>query len=191
VVDEPAKVDDPAKVDEAAKADDAVPSAADWSAAAEAGSSLRAASGEHALPAWSPASTRISAALLQDLIDDARMGYPEEACGILAGDRPAEDGGGPTRYVPMRNAAASGARYLMDPEEQLRVMLEIDDAGEVVWGIFHSHVASPPEPSATDIGLAFYPDSLYLICSLAGEVPVIRGWSIRDGRVTEVVLEVG
>ena len=33
-------------------------------------------------------------------------------------------------------------------------MLEIDDADEVVWGIVHSHVASPPAPSATDVGPA-------------------------------------
>ena len=46
-------------------------------------------------------------------------------------------------------------------------MLAIDDADEVVWGIFHSHVASPPEPSMTDVGLAAYPDALYLIGSLA------------------------
>ena len=62
----------------------------------------------------------------------------------------------------MRNAAASPYRYLMDPDEQLRVLLEIDDADEVVWAIVHSHVASPPRPSATDVGLATYPDALYL-----------------------------
>ena len=172
--------------------EEAVPSAADWDSAAEAGRTLRdAAGGAVPQPSWSPASTRIPADLLQELVDCAREGFPNEACGILAGDRAAADGGGPTRFVPMRNAAGSPARYLIDPDEQLRVMLEIDDGGEVVWGIFHSHVASPPEPSATDIGLALYPDSLYLICSLAGAVPVVRGWSIRDGQVTEVVLEVG
>ena len=173
--------------------DDAGPSAKDWDSAAEAGRTRRAAAADGAgqEPAWSPASVRIPAALLQELVDCAREGFPNEACGILAGDRPAADGGRPTRFRPMRNAAGSPARYLMDPEEQLRVMLDIDDGGEVVWGIFHSHVASPPEPSATDVGLALYPDSVYLICSLAGDVPVVRGWSIRDGNVTEVVLEVG
>ena len=97
--------------------------------------------------------------------------------------------GQPTRFLGLRNAAASPYRYLIDPDEQLRVMLQIDDADEVVWGIVHSHVASPPEPSATDVGLAAYPDALYLICSLAGATPVVRAWSIRDGAVSEVVLE--
>ena len=57
------------------------------------------------------------------------------------------------------------------------------------WGIVHSHVASAPAPSATDVGLAQYPDAVYLICSLATEPPQVRGWTIRDGAVGEVVLE--
>lgn len=91
--------------------------------------------------------------------------------------------------MPLRNVAASPYRYLMDPEEQLRVMLEIDDADEVVWAIVHSHVASPPVPSATDVGLAAYPEALYLIASFADQPPLLRAWTIVDGAVNEVVLE--
>ena len=96
----------------------------------------------------------------------------------------------PTRFLPLTNAAASPYRYLIDPDEQLRAMLDIDDADEVVWGIVHSHVASPAVPSDTDVGLAAYPDALYLICSLAGTEPVVRAWAIRDGVVDEVGLRV-
>jgi proteasome lid subunit RPN8/RPN11 len=122
-------------------------------------------------------------------IDWLRGALPDEGCGLLVSDRPAEDGGPPRRFVGMRTAAASPSRHLMDPDEQLRVLLEIDDADEVVWGIVHSHVASPPRPSATDVGLATYPDALYLICSFAGERPELRAWTIVDGAVNEVVLE--
>ena len=45
-------------------------------------------------------------------------------------------------------------------------------------------------PSATDVGLAYYPDSLYLICSLAEAAPVVRAWSIRNDTVLEVPLSV-
>jgi proteasome lid subunit RPN8/RPN11 len=69
--------------------------------------------------------------------------------------------------------------------------MELEDAEEVVWAIVHSHVASPARPSATDVGLAFYPDSLYVICSLASpDQPEVRAWSISDGAVTEVQLGV-
>ena len=132
----------------------------------------------------------ISADLLQGIIDAAREGLPNESCGLLAAPAYVADGGSPTRYVPLRNAADSPYRYLIDPEEQLRVWLELEDGGEVPWAIVHSHVASPAVPSATDVGLAFFPDSLYLICSLADELPTVRAWSIRDGLVSEVQLAV-
>ena len=52
-------------------------------------------------------------------------------------------------------------------------------------------------PSATDIGLAFYPDALYLLVSLADDqadpvtgAPSLRAWRILDGVIHEVVLEV-
>ncbi|MDP8904664.1 MAG: M67 family metallopeptidase [Chloroflexota bacterium] len=161
-----------------------LPAPADWSAAAEAG--MRPAQSGHG-----GEGVMISADLLQAIIDAARAGLPNEACGVLVGSRYAAEGGVPERYVPLRNAAESPYRYLIDPDQQLRVMLELDDADEVVWGIVHSHVASPAVPSATDVGLAFYPDSVYLICSLAEPVPQVRAWSIREGAVTEVSLAVG
>jgi [CysO sulfur-carrier protein]-S-L-cysteine hydrolase len=169
---------------------DRLPTQDDWSAAATAGSTASAA-GAPASAAATLRIARIPAALLEAVVDAARAGYPNEACGLLVGDRPASGDGVPARYVPLTNAAASPYRYLIDPQEQLQVMLELDDAGEVVWAIVHSHVASPPVPSATDVGLAFYPDSLYVICSLAGNVPEVRAWSIRDGTTSEVALAVG
>ncbi len=132
----------------------------------------------------------ISAELVQAVIDAARAGVPNEACGLLVGRAYAGDAGSPERYISLTNAAASPYRYLIDPQEQLRVWLELEDADEIVWAIVHSHVASAAVPSATDVGLAFFPDSLYVICSLADEVPVVRAWSIRDGTVSEVQLAV-
>ena len=165
-----------------------VPSVADWQQAADQGAQRRAAV-RFAPPPFLPASARIPRDIHDTFVAWARDGLPNEACGLIAAPATAEDGGMPSRFLPMRNAAASPYRYLIDAEEQLRVMLDIDDADELVWGICHSHVASAPEPSATDVGLAAYPDALYLICSLAGPEPVVRAWSIRDGAVSEIVLE--
>jgi proteasome lid subunit RPN8/RPN11 len=133
----------------------------------------------------------ISAALLQEVIDAARSGMPNEACGLLVSDHYLADGGAPQRYQALRNAAESPYRYMIDPQEQLAVWMALEDADEVVWAIVHSHVASPAVPSATDVGLAFYPDSLYIIVSLADPAaPAIRAWHILDAVVTEVPLAV-
>jgi len=108
---------------------------------------------------------------------------------VLVADRVAEDGGVPNRFVGMRNVAESPYRYLMDPMEQLELLEDIDERDEVVWGIVHSHLESPPRPSPTDIGLAAFPDAIYLLASFAGEPPELRAWTIVEGAVNEVVLE--
>ncbi len=134
---------------------------------------------------------RLPRALRDELVAWARAGYPNEACGMLSGTGAHERGGVPIAFHGMTNAAASPYRYLIDAGEQLRLMLAFDDADQVVWGIFHSHVRSAAVPSPTDIGLAFYPDALYLLCSLAdADAPDVRAWRIRDGRVTEVPIEI-
>jgi proteasome lid subunit RPN8/RPN11 len=159
-------------------------------AEAPAGAEEPAERGTRAAPTRGRA-VRLPRVLRDELVDWARRGYPNEACGILSGTRPHDAGGAPLAFHGLSNAAASPYRYLVDPDEQLRLMLALDEADQVVWAIFHSHVRSPAEPSPTDIGLAFYPDALYLICSLAEmDAPVLRAWQIRDGRVAEVPLEI-
>ncbi|CAN5700658.1 hypothetical protein BH23CHL8_BH23CHL8_20580 [soil metagenome] len=184
----------------ASGSDTRVPDMRSWQRAAERGSGALEARDATAQPRtdqgvrlsrapWTPASAGLPGDLYAEVVDWCREGLPNEACGLLVGDRVAEDGGVPTRFVGLRNAAASPYRYLIDPDEQLRVMLEVDDADQVIWGIVHSHVASPPVPSATDVGLAAYPDALYLICSFAEALPALRAWTIQDGAISEVVLE--
>ena len=97
-----------------------------------------------------------------------------------------------TRVYRARNAEASPLRYTIHPSDQFRITMEIEERGEEIAAIYHSHTASPAEPSQTDINLAEnWPDPLYLICSLAEpQAPVVRGFSICDGRVEEVELDV-
>ena len=80
----------------------------------------------------------------------------------------------------------------MDPMEQYRLQEAIEEAGLDLGAIYHSHTRSAPEPSQTDINLAYYPDALYLIVGLAsGDEADVRAWRIVDGKVSEAALEVG
>lgn len=131
------------------------------------------------------------------IVAQARTEFPNEACGLVIGSAPAVSGGVPLRYEACRNAAASPVRYTIHPDDLVRLAIAADDADEVFWGIVHSHVGSPAVPSPTDIGLAFYPDALHLLVSLAGAqadpvtgAPSLRAWRILDGVVDEVSLEV-
>ena len=131
---------------------------------------------------------RLPRSIADAILAHARAEAPLEACGLIPGSAPATDGGEPLRYVPCRNALASPVRYTVHPEDLLRVTVEADDAGGVIWGIVHSHVRSPAVPSATDVDLAYYPDALYLLVSLADE-PALRAWWIADASAREVGLE--
>lgn len=134
-------------------------------------------------------------AIARGIVDHARAEYPNEACGLIVGDRPAAEGGVAVRWEPTRNKAASPYRYEIHPDDLLRLTIETDEADETFWAIVHSHVGSPAVPSPTDVGLAFYPDALYVLVSLApteadpvtGE-PGIRAWRIVDGTTDELAL---
>ena len=140
-----------------------------------------------------PAVARVPAALLDAVLAQARAEAPLEACGLIIGSAPAAAGGGALRYVPCRNALASRSRFSIHPDDLYRVTVDADDAGEVIWAIVHSHVASPARPSPTDVRQSFYPDALYVIVSLRPQErdPVtraesVRAWRIVDGAVHEV-----
>ncbi len=148
-------------------------------------------SGEHP----GPASAVLPASIRDAIVGHARSEYPNEACGLIVGAAPAAAGGRALRFEPTRNKAASPYRYEIDPDDLLRLTIGTDDADEVFWGIVHSHTHSPAVPSPTDIGLAFYPDALYVLISLApdeadlatGEAGV-RAWRIMGGEMFEVTL---
>jgi proteasome lid subunit RPN8/RPN11 len=139
----------------------------------------------------------LPASIRDAIVAHARAADPDEACGIVVGDRPAPEGGAATRWVPLRNALASPVRYSIDPDDLLRLTIETDDADEVFWAIVHSHVASPARPSPTDLRESHYPDSLYILISLSPSErdpetghPSLRAWRIVDGGVHEVALSI-
>jgi [CysO sulfur-carrier protein]-S-L-cysteine hydrolase len=129
---------------------------------------------------------RIHKEIYDELLAHAREETPNECCGLIGG----EDGVAKTVYRA-RNAEASPLRYNLDPQDQFRIMTKMEERGEELSAIYHSHTASPAYPSQTDINLAAYPDALYLIVSLAEGEKDLRGFRIEDGEVTEVDLDVG
>ena len=128
-------------------------------------------------------------AVAEMVLAHARAELPNEACGLLSGS--AADGLVST-YHPARNVEASPLRYNVHPEDLVRITFAIDDAGEDLVGIFHSHTRSPAVPSPTDRRAAMYPETVYLLASLADQgaspAAALRAWRIRDGEADEVEL---
>lgn len=116
----------------------------------------------------------IAQALVDRLVAQALAELPNECCGMISGrDGTAVD------VHPAANTESSPFMYVMEPKEQLRIMDEIDGSGRDLLAIYHSHTRSAAYPSRTDVELAFYPDALYLIVSVAQrEDPEIRVFRI-------------
>ncbi len=129
---------------------------------------------------------RISKAQVDEMIAHARDDDPNECCGMLSG------ADGEVRTVRRAtNAEASPFRYSIDAKEQFRLMREIEDAGEELVGIYHSHTKSAAHPSQTDVNLAGWPDAVYVIVSLEdAERPDVRGFLIREGEISDAELEI-
>lgn len=108
------------------------------------------------------------------MIAHAREDMPNECCGLIAGH-----GDQAERVIRMTNSQPSPFLYVMDPREQLRLMEEIEDAGDDLVAIYHSHTRSAAYPSRTDVDMAFYSEPLYVIVSLADrDAPDIRAFRL-------------
>jgi proteasome lid subunit RPN8/RPN11 len=130
-------------------------------------------------------------ALADELMAHARSEVPNEACGLLAGDLTS---GIASRYHPARNAEASPLRYTVHPDDLVRIVFGIEDAGEDLIGIVHSHTHTPAIPSPTDLRSAQYPDAFYVLVTLAdpkaSAQAALRAWRITDGASREVPLRI-
>ena len=125
------------------------------------------------------------------IVSDAREGAPREVCGVFGGMFDAECSRVVSHY-PARNAAANALnRYRIDPEEQLELFERLEGRGEEIVGFYHSHPRGPPEPSATDVEAAAWPDRSYVIVSLEPTLEV-GSWRWReDGQFDREPLVVG
>jgi proteasome lid subunit RPN8/RPN11 len=113
------------------------------------------------------------------LVEHAEAERPNEACGLLLlRDSVAQE------YVRGDNAAASPYRFELkvDPEVWF-----LEDKGYEL-AVFHSHLASPPRPSRTDVeNIGLWEGRPYVILSLKDDE--LAAWRIADGRIEPLELE--
>ena len=123
----------------------------------------------------------------QAILAHLTTAYPLEGCGLLAGKN-----GRVTAVYPITNILHSPTAYEMEPLQQIQTILQIEQNNEDLLAIYHSHPNGPSTPSSTDITAAYYPDSIYLIISLADlTVPQMRAFRIVDGAVSELNVRIG
>jgi len=90
----------------------------------------------------------------------------------------------------MTNTDHSPEHFSFDPSEQFQALRTARSQGFELIANYHSHPETPSRPSVEDIRLAYDPDILYLILSLAGEIPVLKAFRIQNGISVEETIEI-
>ena len=129
---------------------------------------------------------KISQQLLEEIVAHALDEPANEVCGVVAVTEP-----GPpeaTRVLRATNVHASPMKFEIDPRELLALHTAIEDAGNALGAIYHSHVRSPPYPSQTDVNFAAnWPGVEWIIVGLKpGAEPEVRSYLIEGGVIREV-----
>ena len=121
-------------------------------------------------------------------------GFPDEACGLLAGPLGAD--WVPTGEVgsvhPCRNAAASARTYTVDVDDYRAADTAAQAAGLEIVGGWHSHTHTDPYPSDTDVKQAppLGPNFIFVIVSLRLAEPSLRAYRIKGPQIVELGVEV-
>jgi [CysO sulfur-carrier protein]-S-L-cysteine hydrolase len=121
----------------------------------------------------------IPAEVRSALVEHAEAERPNEACGLIA-----LRNGVAERYIRGRNGAESPYRFELevDPEAWF-----LEDEGYEL-AVFHSHPASPPRPSRTDVeNVGLWQGRPYVILEVrTGDLAAFR---IEDGEVAPEQLD--
>jgi proteasome lid subunit RPN8/RPN11 len=139
---------------------------------------------------------RLTGAQYDAVIAHCYDGFPDEACGLLAG--PLADGeptGEVTAVYPCENAAHSARVYRVGGRDLMRAMFDANARDEEIIAVWHSHTHTDAYPSRTDVEQAMEAQKLerpwlYPIVSLKYGEPVLRAYWLRDGTIEEVPVEV-
>lgn len=112
------------------------------------------------------------------IIAHAREAAPHECCGLIGGT---SDGLAQTIY-PAKNVATDPlVTYEAAAEDLFAAQRAMRERGEQLLAIYHSHPrAVDPEPSLTDVRLAYYPSAVYLIAGLGNDEPCLRAFRINE-----------
>lgn len=128
---------------------------------------------------------KIARRILDRIIEHAKKDAPIEACGYLACRESII-----TASYPLRNMDKSGEHFSFYPEEQFAAVRDARSKNLQICAVYHSHPNTPARPSDEDKRLAYDPDILYAIVSLAGGRQEMKIFKIIGYAVEEVELEV-
>ena len=127
---------------------------------------------------------------VDQIIAHAREASPQECCGLIGG---LIEGRAQTIYRARNVAGDPLTSYEAAPEDLFAAQRAMRERGEQLLAIYHSHPRSAdPQPSATDVRLAYYPSAVYLIVGLGAPEPSLKAFRIdeREGQWAPVEYQI-
>ena len=127
----------------------------------------------------------------QKILNHAEKELPNEACGLIAGEKSGNDKIIKKVYL-LTNIDHSNEHLTLEPKEQLAAIKDMRASGLVPLGNWHSHPESPSRPSEEDKRLAYDSTASYMILSLMDrENPVLNSFKIEGDTAEkeELVIE--
>jgi proteasome lid subunit RPN8/RPN11 len=132
-------------------------------------------------------SLTLPGALKAEIARQARMAFPAECCGLIAGT--GESGQFRAMALhPARNLASRPDRFEIDPKDQIAAVKEARRSGGRIIGCYHSHPNGEARPSAHDLAEAAEEDFLWLIAATDGEDCRLQGYLYRESAFSELAL---
>ncbi len=136
----------------------------------------------------SPPLLHIPEPVLADLTGRAVAGFPHEVCGFMIGRR-GQRGIAVRSVFPSTNQAPMNRenRFLVDPRRLMALEELLEDTGEQVVGLYHSHLDRDAEPSPLDHATAAaWPTMCWLILGMRFGQPLrCRSWWLVGNKLQE------
>lgn len=122
---------------------------------------------------------RLSGALVEEIRREGESAYPAECCGVLGGRVAGIKE--VVRLVPVVNRRTDDPRrYLISPDDLLRITLDLRRSALEVLGYYHSHPDHPAVPSEFDSQNA-WPWYSYIIVRVdGGHAAELTCWVLED-----------
>lgn len=137
----------------------------------------------------------------EQIISQGLEGKPLEICGFLVGKgagKGKSKGKEVLEVIPVESDDKSALTYRMNPLQQMRAERDVRERGLEIIGIYHTHPATEPYPSKTDVAQAhwdgtdelLFPGYSYLIVSLRDpERPEPRSYQITGRNIPADIIE--
>jgi len=115
------------------------------------------------------------------LIEQMDQSEPEEACGLLSGT-----GETILKVFAITNILHQSDKFKMDGKEMMEAFSWMEQNGQELLAIYHSHPLGPAEPSETDVNEDNYPDVVKIIGYKHSAIWGLNGFIISGTKVMQI-----